>query len=330
MQFPSKFGRIGLAIGLAAAIALSARAVEPDKHLTSDSEAVLVINVRQIMESPLIKKYAIGQLKDAIENNADAKKFFKATGLDPMRDIHEVIVSASLASGGDPKLLVVVHGKFDVDKIQQAAAAEAKANGQEVKVTTKGDLKIYEIPQKGQKDKPMYATFVDNGTLVVSNSAEQAEASAKGGKVSSQLATALSKVGGKESVYGAAVVTDHIRQGMGNNPQLHELAPKLQYFTGIFDLTNEFKAKLSVQTSDAKAADKVKMMLTQFIPAISLLAAGQSENLGPTVTDLVKKIEIKKDDNNAVSVSLTVTEQMMKEMEDAAKNAGKSEKAPKQ
>jgi hypothetical protein len=331
MQFPSKLGRVGLTVFLAAAVAVSARAVEPDKYLPSDSEAVLVINVRQILESPLIKKHALEQIKSQMESNADAKKFFKATGLDPLRDIHEVIVGATLGGGAEPKFLVVVRGKFDVEKIQEAAIAEAKSQGHEMKVVTKGNLKIFEIKQHGNSDKPLYAAFADDKTLIVSQSVEQTETGAKGdGKVTPTLATALSKVGGKESVYGAAVVTDQIKKSMASNPQFRELAPKLEYFTGIFDLTNEFKAKLSVQTSDAKAADKVKIMLGQFVPVIGLMAAGQSENLGPTVTELVKKIEIKKDDNNAVNVSLTVTEQMMKEMEDAAKNGGKTEKDTKQ
>ena len=330
MQFPSKAGRAGLTVCLAAAVVLSARAAEPDKYLPSDSEAVLVFNVQEMLNSPLVKKYGLGQLKSAMESNDDAKKFFKATGLDPLKDIHKVVIGASMG-GGEPKALIVVRGKFDVDKIQAAVADEAKAKGEEVKVIEKGGKKIYKIDSKG--GKPTFASFADSSTLVLSQSEQDTVSGLKGGgKVSPELVTALDRLGGKESVYAALVITDQMKKKMadGPNPQFKEIAPKLQYVTGIFDVTDDVKLKLSVQTSDAKAADKVKMTLNQFVPLIGMMAAGQAEKLGPTVTDLVKQIEVKKDDKNAVSVSLVVTEKMMKEMEENAKNAGKGDKDNKQ
>ena len=45
--------------------------------------------------------------------------------------------------------------------------------------------------------------------------------------------------------------------------------------------------------------------------------------------DLIQKIEVKKNDN-AVSVSLTVTEQQMKDIEDAVKPEGESGKEKKE
>jgi hypothetical protein len=328
MQFPSKTVRVGLTAFLAVAIVVSARAVEPDKFIPSDSEAVVVLNVQQILNSPLVKKYAMEQAKAALKGNDDANKFFKATGLDPFQDIHKVILSASMNKGAEPKILILVRGKFDVEKIQAAIAEEAKAKGDEIKIVKKGDVKIYEIKAQG---KPVFAAFADNTTLVLSQSSEQTEAGIKGGgKPSATLLTALEKLGGKESLYAAAVVTDDMKKGMAGNPQFKELAPKLQYITGIFDLTNDFKMKLAVQTSDSKAADKVKATLSQFVPLIGLMAAGQQEKLAPAVNELVKKIEIKKDDNNAVTVSLVVTEEMMKEMEKSAKDSAKDSDKGKQ
>jgi hypothetical protein len=330
MQLPSKAGRAGLTAFLAAAVVLSARAAEPDKYLPSDSEAVVVINVQEMLNSPLVKKN-LEHLKAAMASNEDAKKFFKATGLDPLKDIHKVVIGASMG-GGEPKALIVVRGKFDVDKIQAAVADEAKAKGEDLQVIDKDGKKIYKLASKG--GKPTFAAFADNSTLVMSQSEKDTEAGLKGGggKVSPELVTALDRLGGKESVYAALVITDQMKKMIadGPNPQFKELAPKLQFVTGIFDVTNDVKLKLSVQTSDAKAADKVKMTLNQFVPLIGMMAAGQAEKLGPAVTDLVKQIEVKKDDKNAVSVSLVVTEKMMKDMEENAKNAGKGDKDNKQ
>src|SRR4051794_4636372 len=119
MQFTRKTGWLVPAVIVAAVTALPARAVEPDKHIAPDCEGVLVVNVRQILNSPLVKKYGMAQIKEQLNSNEDAKKFIKATGLDPLKDLHSISVSGS-AGGGKPKFLVVVKGKFDVEKLQAA------------------------------------------------------------------------------------------------------------------------------------------------------------------------------------------------------------------
>jgi hypothetical protein len=319
--------KTALAAFLAAAVVVSAPAVEPDKYVPSDAEGVLVVNVQQMLDSALVKKYGQDHMKAFLQSNADAQKFLKATGLDPLKDIHKIIIAGS-TNGGEPKFVGVVHGKFDVNKIQDAVAAQAKEKGEDLEVLNKGGLKIYKFKGKGASDKPVFATFADDHTAIFSPSPDQTESAAKGGggKPNAELVRALDKLGGTESIYGAGVVTDEMKKGMANNPQFKDVAPKLQFFTGSFDVTNDLKLRLTVQTSDAKAADKVKMTLSQFVPILGIMAAGQSENLGPTVNELVKKIEIKKDDQHAVNVSLTVTEEMMKQMEDAAKGGGKKQK----
>jgi hypothetical protein len=327
MQFPSKIGRIALAIFVTVAVALPARAVEPDKYVPSDSEALVVVNVHQILNSELVKKYGLEQLKTLLKSNDEANKFLKATGLDPLKDIHSVIVGASLG-GAKPKFQIVVHGKFDVDKIDAAIADEAKSKPDELKIEKKGDLKLYVITPKGTKDEPLFAAFANKDTLIVTQSADATAAGVqgKGGKVNATLLRALEKFSGKESIYAAAVIPDEMKKGMAANPQLKDLAPKLQYVTGAFDLTNDFKLNLAVQTSDAKAADKVKGLISQFMPLVGLMAAGQQENLGPVINDLVKKIEVKKDDKNAVSISLTLTEAMMKQMQENANGSAEKGK----
>src|SRR5262249_40962582 len=115
MQLPSKAGRAGLTAFLAAAVVLSAPAAEPGQDLPSDSEAVLVFNVQEMLNSPLIKKYGVEQLKAAMEGNDDAKKFFKATGIDPLKDIHKIVIGVTVGDGPEPKGLLVIRGKFDVD-----------------------------------------------------------------------------------------------------------------------------------------------------------------------------------------------------------------------
>ena len=80
-----------LAVVLAAQ---TTRAADPDKLLPADAEFVLSVNVKQIVESDIIKKYALAQMKQALQGN-DAQKMLKELGLDPLKDIDRVVLGGS-------------------------------------------------------------------------------------------------------------------------------------------------------------------------------------------------------------------------------------------
>ena len=58
MAILRKVGPAALALAVLS-VCLGARAAEPDKLLPADSQAVLVVNVRQLLDSPLIKQFAL-------------------------------------------------------------------------------------------------------------------------------------------------------------------------------------------------------------------------------------------------------------------------------
>ena len=83
---------------------------------------------------------------------------------------------------------------------------------------------------------------------------------------------ALSKVGGKESIWLAAVITDEIKKQMASNPQAKDLAPKLEAVTGTINVANDVQTNLVIHTTDAKAAADVKKILNQVKPLLTLVA----------------------------------------------------------
>src|SRR5206468_1258592 len=116
--WPTALG-LALAAGLAAA---PARAAEADKYLPSDTEAVVGINVRQLLDAPLVKKYALEQIKDALKKNAEVTTALQAMNLDPFKDVNSVVIAVSdkVAQGQG---LAIVHGNFDVSKITSTLEA---------------------------------------------------------------------------------------------------------------------------------------------------------------------------------------------------------------
>src|SRR5262249_3877569 len=91
---------------------------EPEKWLAADAEMVMAINVRQMLDSPLMKKGgSLDELKKMVNANEQLKTMLKAVELDPFRDIHAVLASGSLSMGKDVRALVVVRGKYNLPKI---------------------------------------------------------------------------------------------------------------------------------------------------------------------------------------------------------------------
>src|SRR3954451_24891881 len=119
--------RFGLVAAFAAAFAFptSARAAEPDKLLPADADTILSVNVRQIIDSEIVKKYAIEQMKQFLQGN-DAQTFLKEIGLDPLKDLDRILVAGSGKDQATIKGLIIVHGKFDAEKLYKAAEAQSK------------------------------------------------------------------------------------------------------------------------------------------------------------------------------------------------------------
>jgi hypothetical protein len=329
MQFSRKTSLLVPAMFLAALAASPARAVEPDKHIAADCDGVVFINVRQILNSPLVQKYALEHVKDHINKTRDLKSFLKTAGLDPLKDFETILVTGAVSGGGKPKLRFVFRGAFDPDKIGAAVAREAKAKSKELKIETRGDLKIYELlpdkeelkPGVNARDVTMYAAFYDKGTLIAAQSPDEVEITAKGaqGKINEKLKTALERVDDKASIYSAIVATDSLKALASALPPTKDLGQKLEFITSSIDIGTDLKFRVTTYTTDIKAATRLEVLAGSMIGLLSLPAASD-ERFAPILLPLIKKIEISRDKNfkNAVAVSLIVTEETLKEFAEAA------------
>jgi hypothetical protein len=97
----------------------------PATYLPASARLVLTVNVRQIVDSPLVRKRFLAQLEEALRNPA-AEKIRLELGLDPLRDIRRVTVAA--AGLQDAAGLAVVEGTFDAARFRAFAAKEWQAD----------------------------------------------------------------------------------------------------------------------------------------------------------------------------------------------------------
>src|SRR5262249_50931606 len=145
-----------LALAAALLLAAPASAAEADKYLPEDTTSVVSVNVRQVLDSPVGKKYLQEVVKTVLKQNADLQKPLTAAGVDPLKDVSSVVVAASDVAGD--KVLVIVRGTFDPDKAQAAAEDFAKKNPRQLVIHKEGELRVYEHKNGEQS---AYVAFVD-------------------------------------------------------------------------------------------------------------------------------------------------------------------------
>src|SRR5262245_16856658 len=133
MLSPRRLGAAVLALALLASLSVAVRAQEAnptpiDKLLPNDTEMVFTVKVKAILESPLVKNAGLtAQVKDLLGSVEEVDSVLKELNFDPLKDIEQVTVA--ICSGSDTdKGLVIVRGKFDVEKMRARAEQAAKEN----------------------------------------------------------------------------------------------------------------------------------------------------------------------------------------------------------
>ncbi len=264
-----------VASGLAAA---PARAADVDGRVPADTEAVVFVNVRQILDSGLVKKHGLEEAKKALKGNDEASKAFAAMGLDPFKDIETVLVATPTGADAQQKMMVFVRGKFEPEKILASVEAEAKKKPGELKISKEGALTLLEMKNK-DTPQPVFGAFLDKTTFVLSpGKAHVLDAAKKDGAkpavLKKELQDVVAKMDNKQSLWMAAVINNEVKGLLKGQPQTMGIADKLSALTANVNIADGVEAFFRIHTTDAKAADEVKQ-LVDGIKNFAGLAVGQ-------------------------------------------------------
>jgi hypothetical protein len=170
---------------LALLLTTPALAGENDRYLPENTELVLRLQVRDLLDVPALKndKDTLARAKKLVLRLASdyeqALQHLDAAGVDLYRDVQTVTVALPGDADGN-KAFLVVEGKFDPAKFQAAAEAAAKKPDGGLKVVQVAGRPVYELKLPGL-GQPVFVCLVDESTLL-----------AAGGK--DRLAAALGKV----------------------------------------------------------------------------------------------------------------------------------------
>lgn len=325
-----------LAVPLMAA-APAAVPAKIDSHtlLPDDTEAVVAINLKQLLGTDLIKKI------DTKGANTDKVK--EELGFDPAKDI-ESVVFAIPGGGNAEKTIVILNGTFDPAKFEGKIEEAAKAKADNVKVHSvvegKENFKVFEVtkledlmkglppqfaPPGGAnplEGKSIFAGFANTAVIIAGNKDQivQALMKASGSKKtelkSKEMKNLLTKIDSKRTLSLAILATC-----IGK-----EAIDKFESITGGITVGAEIQTEIFLNTKDAAAAKTLNMVVDQGLEQVNGILGfitTQQKELAPLV-DVVKAIKATTKDST-VTIKSTIDADSMKKIGEGIQEAAKKQ-----
>ena len=252
---------IGLSLVVVVFTIVPVRAGEVDKYLPDDTEMVLSVNVKQIVESELFKKNIELKAREALKGSDEVQETLKDLGFDPFTDIERVI-AARPAGGDQDRGLLIVHGKFDLDRFQAKAEKVAKDQPDVLKVhkvASKAGEKslVYEVTLNEQ-GPPLFVALPDRSTLLASPGKDYVVDALKKEKPSlknKDVAGLLERMNDKQGI-SVAVVGQALTEGA--SPEVKDLFSRVDAVGGGVTVGEEIKIEVAVSAKSADDAKAVK------------------------------------------------------------------------
>ena len=278
---------VALAVGTVALPARPARAADADRFLHDDTDAVISFNVRQFLDSPLVKKFGLDKM---LAGDASAQKMLKDLGMDPLKDVRRIV---SAMGKGDDNNVIIIEGDFDPAKLRAKAAEMAREKKDNVKVHETPGGNIYELskiddivklPDQAEaagvslKNKAAFAVIPDKSHILVTGSRaaaagllDRATGKTQGALKNRELTALMGKMDPTQTI--AMVMTGAATQ-----------TEKIRNITGGVTFTDNVKLDMAMATPDAGSAREIEEAIKEQMDTIKALAGAvtqQNQNLAP-------------------------------------------------
>jgi hypothetical protein len=302
---------VALAAALVLALVAPVRAADFEKYVPDDTEAIIKLNIKQILASPMLKD-AVASLKAGKEGP------FKEFGLDPFTDLEHVVIAVP-GGGNFEKTVLLLQGKFNTAKIEDAVEKSGKAD---LKVHKVGANKVFEtkveIPNAPIPPQTFFVCFVDGTTLALAGSKESISDTIdrkdgkKKGALKKEMKDLVSKMDPKLS-FGIAI--------LGTVAGLPDFSDRVTSITGGVALVNEVKAEFVIAAKNADTAKELETLISAGLEQVKgllpVVAADKSQQIKPVV-ELLDVIKVTSSGSNVM-----IKAQLSKDdIEKAIKKAG--------
>jgi hypothetical protein len=307
---------------LVVGLTTTARAAEPDKLLPAETDTIAMVNLRQIIDSEIIKKYALEQIKQLLEGQ-DAKQLLGDLGLDPLKDIEKIVVGSvetQYKKDAQPKFLIIVHGKFDPQKLFKTAEAKAKSDGEKFAMVKDGDVVMFRFdPGNGQAS--VYGTVVNEKTVIagsdkklVTEALKAADAN-KPAPIKKELAALIAKLDDKSSIVVAGLLKgklDELKLPAGGGipiklDGLEKAIPGIETVAATVKIGTDISVDVSLGMKDENTAGDMRNALDDLFRDLKgLLALAGDNPQVKTIGDVLNGIKVTSK-NKDVTLTMKVT-----------------------
>jgi hypothetical protein len=330
MLSPTRLGPrlvlVALAAVLAPATAQAADAAELDRFLPPDTEVFLRINLRQAFEAKLVKP-GITQLRDLLTQlGGDVSAALKDLEFDPFTDLDTVTVYAPNSQEKD-KGLVVLRGKFKLDKFRAKGEEVAKDMGEFLKLHTVADgaggkVTVYEVRLPGQ-DQAVFVAFPNETTVLLSAGKDYVADAIKRGKAKAPAAlknkefqALLEKIDPKQTIALAGIGEALAKQT--DNGAIKEMLAKMDAVGGGITLADDIKLQVVVAAKTVQEAKELTSTVNDYVTKGLLLVgilAMQEQKLTPVV-DILKTVRCTAKDK-AVTIKAEISAEVIEALQKA-------------
>jgi hypothetical protein len=299
-------------VALFSVLAGPGRAAADDRRFyPADTEIIVSVNIRQMLESELVKgnKEGLDLLKamvgGALQHNQEAQTYLREMGFDVFRDLDR-ITTVGGASADPNKVLVIVTGRFDAKKLSAAAEKAARDHGDVLKLSREGKHQVIEITPPGGEQHTVFVALTGGKTLLISptrplltgalaQAAEEKEAHLKK-EVADLLASQPKNPSVGFVATGAALGK---LLAASKNPQVAQAAPiaekilqKIDGFNSSITLASDVQFQLGVGTKDAETAKQFQQQAAfglVLLPGLLAKEVEKNPQLAPLL-DVVKTL----------------------------------------
>jgi hypothetical protein len=296
----------------------AARAADVEKYLPDGTVLVMTVNVKQILDSPLVKSHFLAKLQAALKEKGPMTETLNALGLDPLKDITR-FTAASTGTNTDSKGLMILSGNFDPAKFEAVASKNAEQHAEALKVIHDNGRKIFEV-QLPQSPKPLLVSILDKSTIVASVDKESLqEAFARTGdkqaKLTKDVEDLLRGVDTNQSLWMAMVGEALSKnQMMTSDEKIKKNLENIETISAGLTLSNDIKLLVNVFAKNDDGAKDLANWVTELVNSLkgmaAMMASGQKE-LAPVV-DIIDSIKVETD-GKKILVKTEVTEDTIKE-----------------
>lgn len=291
---------------------------EIDSFVPEDTGIYTSIHFKQLFSTPLFKKHALEPLRKLLTDNPEVKGVLEDLGFDPFADLDRMV---STGPGGkeSEKGVVILHGKFNLEKFKAKAEEVAKSDSELLKINPVGDGKggkflLYEVNNL-RLQATIYVALPNATTLLASPAkdyvVDAVRRTEKPKLKNADFESLIEKMNPRQTVsfvmLSSALKNKELNEGLGK-----QVLENLDAIGGGITIGEDIAVELAGNSKTAESArdltEKINDSLTKGLGLLALFAS-QDRRLSPLV-DVLKTVKAQSQEKGVV-LKLTIPSELI-------------------